>query len=705
MSGSQSLRAQFDLLFNVGPTEGLTQVNQVLDRIDQALERLRRAVDPFSEMTEPVARAMGATNRLNETLERTTAVSESVTQATAAVREELSGVGAAATEAGEGLTGMGRQAEEAAEQTVSAVGRMRGALTSLDGLSSGSADVRNPGSGLGGRLGSPVRAMNGLSESINNSVGAAFGAAATGFGLISPIHAAAEYDNDLTHIGIGLGLHGQANVDYGRAFGLRMDALARATGQRGSELVSAAGFLGREGYAGTRLDALLPTIAQIGTAYNANPAAIAKSTFALQESMHITDGNLGGALASLALAGKSADLPFEALAPLLPQVAAQAGALGVRGRSGVDDLAAALAVVRKSTGTEGEAVTDARRFLSDIISPHVNKRFQKFGVDLYSVEDKARKSGGDPMMAVMEQIDRLTNHGANRQVLGTLFGNQESQGFVQAILTHMDQYREIHARTSGANQSVINEDFDTGQQSTLIRLNAFMEALSQLQRRIGSSFVPTLNVLTGGLNRLIEAFDWANRVTHGWASTLTGGVGAFLAFATVLGVLKAVCGPLITGLRLLRVGTIAFEAAMLGLRGVIIVLAGLTGPFALAWIAAGVAIGAAAYLIITHWDKVKSWLSSFLGWAKSFGSTLAAIFTHPFDALGAAFSTIENRIANSSLGKMMGLHGAAPIPAGAGGGGQFSLHVTTDQGVHVRQTAGPRPITMGPDRGRMVNRP
>lgn len=689
---SQSLRAQFELDFQVGSTDGLTQVNQVLDRIDQALERLRRAVDPFSEMTEPVARATGATNRLNETLERTTAVSESVAEATGSVRAEMEGIGAAAT--------------SAASEYAAACERMKAASAELAAGTfysgpSGPGDVRTPGPGFGGRLGAAGRAVNGLSDSINGSMGHAFGAAATGFGLIMPIKAAAEYDNDLTHIGIGLGLHGQANVDYGRAFGLRMDELARGTGQRGADLVSAAGFLGREGYTGSRLDALLPTIAHIGTAYNANPAAVAKSTFALQESMRITDGDLGGALASLALAGKSADLPFEALAPLLPQVAAQAGAMGVRGRSGVDDLAAALAVVRKSTGTEGEAVTDTKQFLTDIGSPHLKDRLKNLGVDLFAVRAKALASGGDPMMAVLEQVDRLTQHGQNAEILGDLFRNTQSMGFVQAILGHMDQYREIHARTSGANQSVINEDFDTGQQSTLIRLQSFMEALAQLQRRIGSSFVPTLNVLTMGLHGLIEAFDWANRLTHGWASTLTGGVGAFLAFATVLGVLKAVCGPLVAGFRMLRIGTIAFEGAMLALRVIITALSVLLAPegalaVGVAVLVAGLAAG--AMYTISHWEKVKGWFSSFAQWIKG-------IFSPVFTEIGNAFSTIENRIANSSLGKMMGLHGAAPIPAGAGGGGQFGLHVTTDQGVHVRQTAGPRPITTGPDRGRMVNRP
>lgn len=698
---SQSLRAQFELDFAVGSTDALNRVTEVLEKIDATLERLRRVADPFDGLTQPVARATSATRGLNETLERTTAVTETVAAATGTAREEITGMGSAAAEAAEGLTTMGQRAEAAAEQTVGAMNRVREASGAPAGGGSSGG-----GGGSMGRLRGLGGAVGGFGSSIEAGVGHAFGAAATGFGLIEPIHAAAEYDNDLTHIGIGLGLHGQANVDYGRAFGERLDALARATGTRGSDLAAAAGFFSREGYTGDRLDAVLPTVAHIATAYNAAPDAVAKSTFALQESMKIGDGQLGGALASLALAGKSADLPFEQLAPLLPQVAAQAGALGVSGRSGVDDLAAALAVVRKSTGTEGEAVTDTRQFLTDIINPHVAARFKKFGVDLYAIKDHAKAAGEDPMMAVLAQVDRLTRHGQDSRVLGTLFGNQQSQGFVQAILQHWDQYQQIHERTSGANQSVINEDFDTGLQSTLVRLQSFEEALAQLQRRIGTSFVPTLNVLTGMLHGLTSAFDFANRVTGGWATTITGGVGAFLAFATVLGVLRAVMGPLSSGLSLLfgRVGLL--RGAIAALRWVFVGLAALVGPEVAAVIAAVAVLGGAAYLLIKHWEPVKAWFAglwtAMTGWAHSIGD----VFSHIFDGFTSAFSTMESRIANSSIGRMLGLGSAQPVPAMPGGGGAFSLHVSHDPGLRVSQTGGtPGAVSVSPDRGRMVSRP
>ncbi|MFT8804533.1 MAG: phage tail tape measure protein [Acetobacter aceti] len=700
MSGSQSLRAQFDLLFNVGPTEGLTQATQVLDRIDQALERLHRAVDPFSEMTEPVARATGATNRLNETLERTTAVSESVTQATAAVREELSGVGAAAT--------------SAASEYAAACARMKEASAALAAGTfyngpSGPGDVRNPGPGLSGRLGAVGRGVSGVSDSINSSMGHAFGAAATAFGLIAPIHAAAEYDNDLTHIGITYGITGAANAPFAKALGQRIDALARETGQRSGELVGAASFLSQEGYSQSKLDSFLPTIARISTAYNSRPDAVAKTAFALSQNFHISDAQLPDGLAMIARVGKESALPFEQLAPLFPDVAATAAQIGVTGLGGVADIASFLAVIRKNVGSEGKATTDLRQVMSTLTSAHGRHRFEKFqGWDPRDVMDAASAAGKDPLSAVMDKIQAIADPVKRRHAISDMFVGMEDQTGASAMTRDYELMMDIRSRIQSTSPEMIQKDYDTGKTSTLIRLNSFEDALTQLERRIGTSFVPTMNTLTKALDGLLWVFDHLDKLTAGWSTTIVGTVGAFLAFTTALGVLKAVCGPLLTGLRavwavlkFLRITTLVAEAAFLGLRVAVFGLSLLFAPGAafaigIAALVAGLAYG--AYYVINHWEKVKGWFSSFAQWIKG-------IFSPVFAEIGNAFSTIENRIANSSIGHMMGLHGAAPIPAGAAGGGQFGLHVTTDPGVRVRQTAGPSPITAGPDRGRMVNRP
>ncbi|MFT9399799.1 phage tail tape measure protein [Acetobacter sp.] len=706
------LRAKFELDFAVGSSEPLQGFNTLLERMDAILERLRSATNPFDGLTEPVARATQVTNRLNETLVRTGAATEEAAGGVAELNEVLGGTGGAATEAANSLARVGAVAEESAAQATTAMGRVQ-------------ATMERVRSGAVGYVGGVTGAAKGFHGAVQDGMGRAFGAAAAGFGVLAPVHAAAEYDNDLAHIGIGLDLHGAANQRFMAAYGRRLDALARETGQRSPDLAAAAGFFNREGYSSNRLDAVLPQVAHISTAYNAAPDAVAKTTFALQENLGINDKALSGALASIALAGKSADLPFEKLAPLFPQVAAAAGQLGVKGRSGVNDLAAEMAVVRKSTGTEGEAATDTRAFIQAITSPHTAKRFAKYGVDLFGVEENARKGGLDPIEAVMQQVNRITRGGQNRKALGELFNNEQDRAFTQAILMHMDQYQEIKKRVSAASPEVINEDFKTGLESTLIRLHAFEDGLAQLERRVGTAFVPVLNIGTKALHGMTAGFDWLNEHAHGLGTGLTAGVGSVLALTAGFGALGAVMIPLKAGLAFINAATggLLGKFAALGLRlvklpfgmiarsllwvarGALLVATELTP---VGWAITAVAAAATAgYLAWKNWDKIKPMLSSLGHWISQWAQWLGSVIMSPLHSMDAWFNS-------TSMGKSMDrwlAHPNVPGTVSAGGagsqtGGQFGLHVSHDPGLNVRQTSGrPGLVHIAPDRGRMVAQP
>lgn len=710
---ADDLRAKFQLDFAVGSSAPLQDVHTLLERIDGTLERLRSAISPFDELSEPVARATQVTTQLNETLARTGTATEVAAAGVSGLNEVLGSTGGAAAEATESLARIGTVAEEAAAQAETAMNRVHETLNRVK-------------TGASGYAGGVSGAAKGFHGAVQEGMGSAFGAAAAGFGVLAPVHAAADYDNDLAHIGIGLDLHGIANQRFMAAYGRKLDALARDTGQTSPELAAAAGFFNREGYSAPRIDAVLPQVAHIATAYNAAPDAVAKTTFALQENMGINDGALSGSLASIALAGKSADLPFEKLAPLFPQVAAAAGALGVKGRQGVNDLAAALAVVRKSTGTEGEAATDTRAFIQAITSPHTAKRFAKFGVDLFGVEENARQKGIDPIEAVMQQVNRITRGGTDRKALGELFNNEQDRAFTQAILMHMDQYQEIKKRVSGATADVINQDFNTGLQSTLIRVKSFDDGLAQIERRVGTAFVPVLNTGTSALHGLTGGFDWLNTHMHGLGSTLTMGVGSILALTAGLGALGAVLIPLRAGLRLVNAATGGWlgRLARLGLRlakmpfarvGRLLVAIGrgaalaATGMTPIGWaLTAVTAAITAGYLAWRNWDKIKPMLSSLgnwiAGWARTIGNYIYAA-VHPLDKWfdqSAVGQSMDKWLAHPAVPAGVPTHGNSASSQD----NHFSLHVSHDEGVKIKQTSGQRDmVTITPDRGRMVGKP
>ncbi|GAB6968846.1 hypothetical protein JCM25156A_28840 [Komagataeibacter kakiaceti JCM 25156] len=591
-----------------------------------------------AEVADSATRAATALRGFEDMLDSIAATEETVTAASAIMGDGLIDVIVRGAEPlGEALDAAGAQgvvmgneiAEGAARATTALDGLMARVREAREQMTGMVADVRD--GPIGTATGGVRDAAHGFSESLQHAMHNGMTAAMATVGMLEPIHAAAEYDNTLVHIGIGDELHGGANRAFVADYGRHLDALARATGQRGNDLAEAAGFYNREGYSADRVNAVMPTTAHIATAYNAAPDAVARSAFALQESLGITDQQLGGALASVALAGKSADLPFEKLAPLLPQAAATAGVFGMHGRGGVDDLASALAVVRKSTGYDSEAVTDVKQLLVDLNQGHTAQRFRHYGVDMFGEEERARHNGTDPLLAMMNVIRRVTNNGTDARAMGDLFRNHDSFVAAAALMRHWDQYDQIHQRTSGADQSVINEDFTTGIGSTQIRLQAFEEALSQINRRIGEGFVPTLNMMTAALNHGVEAWDWLDRHVPGATSVLTGTIGAVLGLTAAFSALKVVGGPARAAISLLLsplrsvIGLSRTMATVMGLGRVATI--GLGGGF----LAVAGIIVAAIGDIALHWDRFSGMFHAIGHGAmeelRGLGNFVAGVFT------------------------------------------------------------------------------
>ncbi|WP_086644373.1 phage tail tape measure protein, partial [Acetobacter sp. DsW_063] len=688
--------------------------------------------ETLSQTTRAVTGVSEATVGLDEALSETSGAMAGVATATAALDEALGATSASAGAAGSGLAAVGGEAEEAANRVASAADRMKSAMAGVRAMNefhAGYGGASGDGSSGMDRLRGVGRAVGGFGDSIESGVGHAFGAAATGFGLIEPIHAAAEYDNDLTHVGITLGKDGAANAPFARALGERIDAIARQTGQRSTELAGAASFLSQEGYSFDNITAFLPQIAKISTAYNSAPDAVAKTAFALNQNLGISKEQLPTALATVARVGKESALPLEQLAPLFPDVAATAAQLGVRGPQGLADLSSMLAIIRKNVGGEGKATTDLRQVMSTLTSQHGRRRFrQLLGWDPRDIMDQANKQGRDPLSAVMDGIMAIREPLKRQHAISDLFVGMEDQTGASAMIRQFSQMMEIRTRLQNTSPKMVDDDFDTGLQSTLIRLQSFEDGLGQLQRRIGTSFVPTLNVLTTGVHLLTEGFDWLNRVTGGWGSSIAGATGGFLAFATVLGVLRALAAPLRGGLALigsvLRLVGLRAIGARMALATIPRLLPLIANPVG-ATVAALAALGFVAYEVVHHWDALRPyftglghWMSS---WASSISTYLGEQFSHIFDGLLTALHGVEH-LFMSSPARVLFSHDWTPrvpvmaqaAPAAAsqthgasanGGRDELHLHITAAPGLQVRQTGGSTRARVTTNTGNMVTQP
>lgn len=453
-------------------------------------------------------------------------------------------------------------------------------------------------------------AVRGLAHSTEGAAGGIFGAMATGFGMAEPIRAASEYDNVLRHIAITANATGAAGDRMVRDLGKQFNTLALQTGQHAKDVAEASFYLIQAGMPKDLVDQLTGTSARVATAYNSTPEDVARTAFVLNENMKIGPKQMGGSLASLALAGKESHFSFPEMAQLFPEVAAGAASMGIAGRDGVDRLAAMLAISRKNTATGGQAATNMNDFMAQIRSPHFAKRMAGMGVSVSGVMDDAKKKGINPLEAILGRIAILTRNGTDTGRLGKLLGNQQSSMFVLSMLQHFKEYEEILNKLRRADDQILGRDFGEGMKSLRTQMGLFDETLEQLERRVGIGFVPSMRLATQGMKGFIWAMNWMDDHMPGvlpWVLGLTGGM---LGLATVLGILGAVAGPIAAGWNLLQVAMspigVLLRPVTMGLRLATLALmefgvpagiaVGIVGALALAFVAA-------SGDIFNHWDR------------------------------------------------------------------------------------------------------
>jgi len=652
---SESLQTEFRLSLADGLSGPIDRIIAVVERLERSFSSLG-ATDPFDDLWKPIERTTTATSGLNESVERTQTVMNEAGRSTRGFGEAL---GSAATEAATAT----REMNNVAESAERSAGRIQRALSHVSG---GSGHEGGPG----GRLWSAAGHFN---ESVHAGVGSAFGAAALGFGLIEPVHAAADYQNSLTHIGLTLGIHGDENASFSDAYGRQIDSWARQYGQRSSDLVEAATFLNQEGYSQNRMNSLVPVIAQISTAYNAHPDSVSRTAFALNQNLGVATGDTNLGLAMLARVGKMSAIPFEELAPLFPELASSAAGVGVHGLDQVADLGGMLALIRKNTGTSGEATTSLRAFMQTITSPHARHRFAKYGVDLSETILKAQHENRDPLMAVLDKVHAIKNPDARFRAIGDLFGNERDQLFVRSMDRDWSQYTTMRNTVRQTSPTMIKEDYDTARRSSdLTALTSFEDVLTQLERRVGHGFVPVLKIATVALGEFINVWDRFDKLFPKATPIILTTVGGILALVTAATALAAISGPVAAGVGLLAAGI-----------GVVV------SPIGLA-VAGVAALGAGLYLLLTHLDQVGNGIMRFI---EGFGH-LAAVIAHVTAAIPGFLwkgVTGEGAPPTRHFAPLRPVNSQTPLPmiGTIAAMPPIQLHVTTADGVKV--TAKPHP--------------
>lgn len=328
-----------------------------------------------------------------------------------------------------------------------------------------------------------------------------------------------------------------------------------------------------------------------------------------------------------------------------PQLAAMGQLLN---KVGVEEEVAATGIKNLMLGmTKGQAATKGQK-----------AALKSLGLD---ATDLAKRMQTDASGAITDLLSRLGKlpKAVQAGTLTELFGS-ESIAAIAPLLTNLDQLRKNLALVgdsssyAGSMEAEYQARIATTEGATGLALNA----LKALNIEMGKNLLPTVTAASKWIVEVTSGMRaWAQEnpgvastinmivVAGAGLSVLRIGVGALqFAFGGLL-------GPLASGFRLWKqykeLGSVAamfpraarmvsiLRIAFLALgRGVM--QAGLmmmANPIVLAIVVIVAAIGGAAYLIYTHWDKIKaafaagvSWVSdkltTFGNWMKGIGSAM-----------------------------------------------------------------------------------
>lgn len=334
--------------------------------------------------------------------------------------------------------------------------------------------------------------------------------------------------------------------------------------------------------------------------------------------------------------------------------AAQVGAMAQLLNSvGVEEDVAATGIKNMMLAlTKGTAATKSQE-----------KVFKALGLSSTGMAERMQKDAGGAITDVLARLNRLPK-AAQAGMLTDLFGS-ESVGAIAPMLMNLKKLEANFALVGNkaAYAGSMNKEYLAAIATTDGATGLAMNSLKALNIEIGTTMLPTITSAAENIRSIALAMrDWSQAHPQ-LASNIVTVLSSLIAFRMGLGVLKfafgGILGPLGTTIAFFKKnadGVSKFGRIVTGTANVLkkavpvfsmlrtaavfmakgVVRAGLmmmANPMVLAITAIVLAIGGAAYLIYTHWDRIKAafWggvaavkglLTGFPAWMKNIGSMM-----------------------------------------------------------------------------------
>lgn len=239
---------------------------------------------------------------------------------------------------------------------------------------------------------------------------------------------------------------------------------------------------------------------------------------------------------------------------------------------------------------------------------------EQMGITAEEIVQRISENGEEALLYFFQTLKKMDNQ-ERSTILMKLFG-QEYQDDIALLAGSFNKYEDAIKLLANAEKygSSLQEEFKNRADTTANKLQLLKNAIVEAGMNLGSVMLPTLNYVAGSLKTITEHIASFAEKYPTLTTTIMGTVAALISLkiaAVGLGYGFTLLGSTIFGLKANLLGVFSFlsatvfPAVVTGLRA--ITLAVMSNPIGL--LIAGLVTGAA--LVITNWQKVKDFFSSF----------------------------------------------------------------------------------------------
>ena len=317
----------------------------------------------------------------------------------------------------------------------------------------------------------------------------------------------------------------------------RLGSISKYTNQFRPDIIEGLSVLVASGVDPTKALDYMNVIGKTATAEQAAIVDISKTAFSLTDNLKVPVLELSRTMDILAQSGKEGRFELKDMAGAFPGLTASASMLGMKGVPAVAQLGAALQVAMKGAKDAPEAANNLQNFMQKVTAPQTIQNFsKKFGIDLKSELLKAVAQGKDPILEMMNIIQRAT--GGDVFKVSEIFQDMQVLNFIKPMMKNLKEYERIKRSALSAN-GIVDQDFQNMMKTTLEQWNKLKINMMEL-------VLPNLAGPLKIVNSWLEKINSNPVLQKGIFATIVGLTGGGILL-TILGGAVFAIGNLVKG--------------------------------------------------------------------------------------------------------------------------------------------------------------